>query len=98
MLLVLLKAVSIAALSERHQAEPYLVIAPMLGRWSTVMLSNVLPYARSTERDDGRTGGAVTQFIGRTELFVATLTTLVITITLTRWPGAACWLAVIGIS
>ena len=97
-LLALLKAVSIAALSERHRAEPYLVIAPMLGRWSTVMLNNALPYARNIGQQVEPVGGAVSIFVGRTELFVATLTALVITAILTRWSGAGCWLIVIGIS
>jgi len=97
-LLVLLKVVSIAALSERHRAEPYLVIAPMLGRWSIVMLNNLLPYARRSEQEGTRPGGCVSDFVGRTELFVATLTALVITGALAWRGGMACWLAVIGVS
>ena len=97
-LLVLLKVISIAALSEQHRAEPYLVLAPMLGRWSTVMLNNLLPYARRSEQEGALASGSVCGFVGRTELFVATLTALVITGALVRRVGVACWLVVIGVS
>lgn len=97
-LLVLLKVVSIAALSERHRAEGYLVIAPMLGRWSTVMMNNLLPYARRSEQEGMLACGSVSNFVGRTELIVATLTAIMITGAVAPRAGIACWLTVIGVS
>jgi cobalamin 5'-phosphate synthase/cobalamin synthase len=64
-LIILLKAAAAAVLIERHQAERYLFLAPVLGRWSTVVLGCALPYARP--------GSAVSNQMGKTELAIATL-------------------------
>jgi cobalamin 5'-phosphate synthase/cobalamin synthase len=79
-LLVVLKGASIAALIDRHRADPYLIVAPALGRWSGVFLTNLLPYARRTEREGMTCGGAVSDFVGRWELFIATVTALLLTV------------------
>src|SRR5439155_26493153 len=97
-LLGVLKIASIAALIDRHRADPYLVVAPVLGRWSGVFLSNLLPYARRSEQEGMPSGGAVCDFVGRTELFVATVTALPLTIILAGWPGLASWVVVISVS
>ncbi len=97
-LLVVLKTVSIAALIERHRADSCLIIAPALGRWSGVFLSNLLPYARRAEQEGMPSGGAVSSFVGRSELFVATVTALPLTIILAGWPGLASWVVVISAS
>jgi len=97
-LLILMKTVSIAALTERHHAAPYLVIGPVLGRWSTVALNNFLPYARRSEEEGAGQRGAVSHFVGRTELVIATLTALAITFCFAWRSGIASWLVVIGVT
>jgi cobalamin 5'-phosphate synthase/cobalamin synthase len=64
-IMILIKAVAMSVLIEAHQAERYLFLAPALGRWSTVLLGCVLPYARP--------GVAVSNQMGRTELAIATI-------------------------
>ena len=97
-LLGVLKIASIAALIDRHRADPYLVVAPVLGRWSGVFLSNLLPYARRSEQEGMPSGGAVCDFVGRTELFVATVTALPLTIILAGWPSLASWVVSVSVS
>jgi adenosylcobinamide-GDP ribazoletransferase len=97
-LLVVLKMASIAALIDRHRADACLVVAPALARWSGVFLNNLLPYARGSEQEGVRSGGAVCKFVGRTELFVATVTALPLTFILAGWPGIASWVAAISVS
>lgn len=97
-LLILMKVISIAALSERQHAAPYLVIGPVLGRWSTVALNTFLPYARRSEEEGVGQGGAISHFVGRTELVIATLTALAITFCFGWRAGIVCWLVVIGVT
>ena len=96
-LLVLMKTISIATLSDRHHAAPYLVIGPALGRWSTVALNNFLPYARRS--DEGiRAGGAVSHFVGKAEFLIASLTAIVITVWIGWRSGILCWLIIITVT
>ena len=97
-LLILLKATSIAALIERHRAAPYLVIMPVLGRWSTLFLNNLLPYARRSQQEGAIATGSVSDFVGRIELMVATLTALAITTALSWRAGMASWMMVVCLS
>ncbi|MBI4459231.1 MAG: adenosylcobinamide-GDP ribazoletransferase [Acidobacteria bacterium] len=97
-LVVVLKVASIAALSERQRAGTYLLIAPVLSRWSTVMLNNVLPYARRSASEGAPASGAVNDFVGRTELLVATLTALIISSAVAQWSAMFCSLVVVGVS
>lgn len=97
-LLILLKTTLITTLIDRHCAVPYLVIAPTLGRWSTVLLNNLLPYARRSESDVANATGNINNFVGRPELIVATLTALIVTPVLSWRTGIASWMIVIGVS
>ncbi|HEY2981728.1 MAG TPA: adenosylcobinamide-GDP ribazoletransferase [Anaerolineales bacterium] len=97
-LLVVLKIASIAALIDRQRADPYLVVAPVLGRWSGVFLAILLPYARRTEREGMPYSGAVSDFVGRRELFVATATALLLTMILPVWPGIGSWVVAVSVS
>ncbi len=97
-LLILLKVTTIAGLIERHQVVPYLMLTPILGRWSAVLLSCLLPYARRTPSEGSQVGGAVTDFVDWRELIIATLFSAVIAIPLSGWRGVICWVAVIGVS
>jgi len=94
-LLVLIKLTTVAGLIERRRLAPYLIIAPMLARWSTVLLNCWLPYARRSESEGRKPAGVVTEFIGFREGMVATITSLVITLGLLGWRGLICCLAVI---
>jgi adenosylcobinamide-GDP ribazoletransferase len=97
-LLVLVKVTAIAGLIERHQLVPYLILTPMLGRWSTVLLSCLLAYARRTPSEGSQPGGAVTDFVDQRELAMATLFSTFIAIPLSGWRGMICWVAVATVS
>lgn len=89
-LLVLVKVIAVAALVERGAAWPYLILAPALGRWTTVTLSFLLPYARK----EGGLGAAVTDHVGSAELAGTTVVAVAVTLLTVGPRGAWCWLAV----
>jgi cobalamin 5'-phosphate synthase/cobalamin synthase len=62
---ILLKTAAIAALIERHQAGPWLLLAPGIARWATVALSYLGPYARASGT------GAVSNYVTTMELVIA---------------------------
>ena len=97
-LLVLLKVTAIAGLIEQHRLGPYLILSPMLGRWSAVLLSCLLPYARRTNTEGGQPGGAVSDFVGRRELTIATLFSMLVAVPVGGWRGIVCWVSVIALS
>lgn len=90
-LLMLTKVASLSSLIERGAADPYLLVAPVLGRWATVPLGRFVPYAR---RDGGGLGSAVTDHVGRRELLGATAIAGTLTVLVLGWRGVVCWLAV----
>jgi cobalamin 5'-phosphate synthase/cobalamin synthase len=84
--LVLALAVKIAAtaaLVERAGAWRYLILAPALGRWSSVLLSATLPYARQSE--EGPSKGALAGLMGRAELMISTASMFVIAAAVAEW-------------
>jgi adenosylcobinamide-GDP ribazoletransferase len=81
-LLVALKAATISTLISRNAYSPYLVLAPVIGRWSIVLLSRYFPYARPSE--------AVSRHIGNAEVIWATVFCAFITLGAARWRGAIC--------
>lgn len=84
-LLVALKVAVIAALVGRGHVLPWLLLAPVLGRWAIVPLSRFLPYARPSQ--------SVARNIGTAEVVVATLCAAVVVAAAgTRALGV--WLAV----
>jgi len=90
-LVVALKAALIAALIERSRAVAYLALMPVLGRWSTVLLSATQPYARRTEAEGAPAGGSVTDLVGRAELAIASATAIPAAFILADWRGVtAC--------
>lgn len=97
-LVVAIKAAATASLIERHRAASYLALTPMLGRWSVVLLSAMQPYARRSDNEGAPPGGAVSDFVGRVELVVASAITLPIVFGLARWHGVAAGLLVIAAS
>ena len=69
-LLVVLKVAAYAALLDRPYWFRALVLVPVLGRWSMLLLIRTLPYARQT--------ASVIQSMGRSALVLGTLTTVAI--------------------
>jgi adenosylcobinamide-GDP ribazoletransferase len=84
-LLVAFKIVVLSALVDRHAALPYLVLAPVLGRWTAAPLSRFLPYARPAK--------SAPAFVGTLELVWASLLTAVIIPALGVDRALVCWAA-----
>ena len=82
-LLIALNASAIAALVSADRISPYLLLAPVIGRWNIVLLSRYFPYARSSE--------AVSRYIGTGELVWATVLAACAVLGVARWHGAVCW-------
>ena len=97
-LLIALKLTALDNLIERHQVAPYLLISPMLGRWSTVFLNVLLPYARRSGSEGAQPGGNVTDRVSWRELWMATLAAALVTALLIQWRGLICWVAVLAVS
>jgi cobalamin 5'-phosphate synthase/cobalamin synthase len=74
-LVIALKVAAIASLIGSSRALPALILAPVLGRWSAVLLSATQPYARP-EGGDRTSAGAPSKFVGKMELIVATITAM----------------------
>jgi adenosylcobinamide-GDP ribazoletransferase len=91
-LMVAWKVTALAALIEKHAALPYLVLAPVLGRWTVSPLGSFLKYARP--------GKAVASFVGTEELIWATLLAAAIAAPIAAVIGVAqsfaCW-TVLGV-
>jgi cobalamin 5'-phosphate synthase/cobalamin synthase len=85
-----LKVTAMGALVHGGHAVPYLLLAPMLGRWSILPLSRFLAYAREST--------AAVNHIGTAELVWASLVAAVAVGVLaaftTPWHGLVCWVAV----
>jgi cobalamin 5'-phosphate synthase/cobalamin synthase len=97
-LLIAIKATSLAALIEHHRAAAWLALAPVLGRWPVVLLSATQPYARRSGVEGAPAGGAVSDFVGRVEVMVASATALTAAFALVRWRGAAAAVLVLAVS
>jgi cobalamin 5'-phosphate synthase/cobalamin synthase len=95
-LLLATKAATLAALIEHQRAVVYLALMPMLGRWSIVLLSATVPYARRSDQEGAPPGGAVSDFVGRLELIVASLITLAAAFILANWRGLAAVFVVLA--
>ena len=91
--LVLFMAFKIAALTallDRHAALPYLVLMPVLGRWTAAPLAYFLPYARPSK--------SAPQFVGLRELLWSTMLTAAITTAVSPSHGFICWAAVAALA
>ena len=97
-LVVGIKAATLAALIERHSAASWLALMPMLGRWPVVLLSATQLYARRSDQEGAPPGGAVSDFVGRVELVVASATALPIAFLLAQWRGVAAAFLVLAVS
>ena len=72
-LAITLKTAAVAALIGFGRAIPTVVAAVALSRWSAVLLSATQPYARPIAADGRLTAGAPARFVGRAELWIATV-------------------------
>ena len=97
-LVVALKIATIATLADSSRAVPGLFLAPVLGRWSAVILSATESYARPPEDDGPNSVGSPTRFVGRRELTIATVTSVTLAIAVARWIGGAALLLVAVVS
>jgi len=75
-LFLALKATLIATIIDAPDRVPLFLAAPVVGRWSSVVLSFALPYART----HNESVGAASAFVGRRELLVATTVCLAVVI------------------
>ena len=73
-LVIALKVAAIATLADSRHGFSGILLAPVLGRWSAVILSSTESYARPPEDDGPNSVGSPTRFVGRTELVIATVT------------------------
>jgi adenosylcobinamide-GDP ribazoletransferase len=86
-LAIVLKVTAIAAVVERADAWRFLILAPALGRWSTVLLSATMPYARRLDETPSK--GAVAGLMRKRELAISTVCAILIA------AGAAQWRAIL---
>jgi len=98
-LLLAVRAAALTALIGAHHAEPTLIIAASLARWTAVPLGRFLPYARgrdpnSDSAQPGGLGAALTDHVGPTELLGATFFAGAVAIGLGGTQGAIAWGAV----
>lgn len=94
-LVLILKVFAMAALIENKTAWQFLILAPVLGRWTGVPLGKFMPYARKS----GGLGNAVTDYVGWKELGGASLITAILLFALTDWQtGAKIWFLVATIT
>jgi adenosylcobinamide-GDP ribazoletransferase len=93
---IVLKAAAIAALVDRADAWRYLILAPALGRWSPVLLSTTLPYARGLE--DIPSKGAVAGLMRRRELVTSTVCAVLISAGTTGWRAIMFCLLILAIT
>ena len=87
-LVIGLKITTIAALIDTRRASYALLLAPILGRWSAVLLSATESYARPA--------GSPSGFVGRAELIIATVFAVMAAFTLDPWRGIPGFVLVAG--
>lgn len=93
-LVIALKIATIATLTASRYAVSGMILTPVLGRWSAVLLSATQAYARPPEHDGPNSVGSPARFVGRRELTIATLTAVTLAVAVGRWFGGAALLMV----
>ena len=89
-LVIALKIATIGLLIGTARAAECLIVAPILGRWSAVVIGAMLPYARSLDTDRRPR-------FGRTEVSIATVISIGVCAAIDyRWGLAACLLVALG--
>jgi cobalamin 5'-phosphate synthase/cobalamin synthase len=93
-LLLLFKAACLSDLVMRKHALSVVIVAPALSRWSIVLLSRSVPYARR-ETDEAAAGaGGLAQWISRFDLIFATASCAILPFIFEMKQILACWAAV----
>jgi len=87
-LAIALKIAAVSATITEGGAIHALLLAPVLGRWSSVFSASVAGYARPREDDSPRAVGSPSRFVGWTELIVASVSAVVATAALRSWRAA----------
>lgn len=80
-LLLLLKIVAIAILIGESNAVRFLILAPIIARWTSVPLGKFMPYARK----NGGLGQSITDYVGWTELAGATFIAFFFAVLILDW-------------
>ncbi len=94
-LLLLFKAACLADLLTRRHGLSILFIAPALSRWSIVLLSRFVPYARRGIQDGAPGSGGLSQWFSRFDFLVGTASCVILLLvfgveeTLALWIGVA---------
>ncbi len=83
MLDLVLRVAAISAMVGRADAWRYLILAPALGRWSSVLLSATLPYARRLEETPSK--GAVAGLMRKRELVISSICAVLIAAAIAQW-------------
>jgi len=83
--LILLIAAKVTLIADipRHMLVGTLIAMPVTGRWATVCLASVFPYARS----GAGTAEVFVRFAGKREAASATVWALIVTVAATQWRG-----------
>lgn len=71
-LVIAFRIAAIASLVGGPRALPALLLAPVLGRWSAVLLSATEDYVRPLDDERAASSGSPSRWIGRRELVIAT--------------------------
>jgi cobalamin 5'-phosphate synthase/cobalamin synthase len=85
-LLLLWKAACLATVVSQPQPYRYLLVIPAVGRWTAVLISRILPYARRSQA-----GQAVSPQVTRRDLAVASAMCAGIVLPIASWRGLICW-------
>lgn len=92
-LILLLKVTAIAVLIGEGNAVRFLILAPVLARWTSVPVGKFMPYARK----EGGLGQSITDFVGWTELLGATFIALFFAFLILDWKQTVAVFTVIGL-
>ena len=92
-LVILGRATALGALIERRSADPFLLLAPTLGRWTMVAIGSWLPYARQ-----GQGLGLVAGNLTRGDLALGTAMAAVVSVFAAGHRATACWLAAAAVT
>lgn len=86
-LLFLWKAACLTTVVSQPQSYRYLLVIPAVGRWTAVLISRLLPYARRSDAEQ-----AVSPQVTRRDLAIATTVCAAIVLPVASWRGLICWL------
>ena len=95
-LVIALKVAAIGAMIASARAVDAVLLAPVLGRWSSIFSSVTAGYARPVQDDSPRSVGSPARFIVRSELVVATVIAAGFTLLLQPWRGVAALALVVA--